>query len=415
MTDFFSQYLQYTDDTEPPKIFHRWCAIASIGALLGRNYFFNHGHFVINPNIYCMLIGSPGTRKSTAIKLAKKLLVTSGYTTIAAEKTTKEKFLMDLAGEESEHNGTDILDQNLFGDTDADQDREIFIMADEFNDFFGNGNIEFISLLGTLWDFAGVYRNRIKNSKSVSISNPTVSILGGNTPTGFALAFPTEIFGQGFFSRLLLIYGESSGKRITFPKAPSQESTAAVIESLRRIKQTAYGESQVSHTAQSLLSRIYTGGEAGIDDIRFESYITRRFSHLLKLCLICSAARESREITEADVIHANTLLTYTERFMPKALGEFGKAKNSDISHRVIQYLESAHGIVPFKELWANVRTDLEKPQDLVTLLQNLLMAEKIQQVPGGAGYLPRRRVIEYTNSSVLDFSYLTEEEKKVLT
>lgn len=415
MTDFFSQYLSYTDDTEPPKIFHRWCAIASIGALLGRNYFFNHGHFVIAPNIYCMLIGSPGTRKSTAIKLAKKLLITTGYTTIAAEKTTKEKFLMDLSGVESEEAPKDILDQNLFGDTDAEADREVFIMADEFNDFFGNGNIEFISLLGTLWDFTGTYRNRIKNSKSVSISNPTVSILGGNTPTGFALAFPTEIFGQGFFSRLLLIYGESSGKRIAFPSPPSQESTARIVESLRRIKQTAYGESQATSTAKSLLAKIYGDGSAGIDDIRFESYITRRFSHLLKLCLICSAARESREITEADIVQANTILTYTERFMPKALGEFGKAKNSDISHRVIQYLESAHGIVPFKELWASVRTDLEKPQDLVTLLQNLLMAEKIQQVPGGAGYLPRRRVIEYTNSSVLDFSYLSEEERKVLT
>lgn len=89
--EFLSSYLAYASDTEVPAIFHRWAAISSIGAFLGRRYYFSHGHFEINPNIYCMLIGSPGTRKSTAIKLIKKLIKTAGYDTIAADKTTKER------------------------------------------------------------------------------------------------------------------------------------------------------------------------------------------------------------------------------------------------------------------------------------------------------------------------------------
>ena len=155
--------------------------------------------------------------------------------------------MLDLAGEgiTDGMSPDDILDQNLFGNGNDKPDSEMFIMADEFNDFFGNGNIEFFSLLGTLWDFNGTYRNRIKNGKSVSISNPTVSILGGNTPTGFSLAFPSDILGQGFFSRILLIYGEPNGRRIAFPPAPSQARTSALVETLRNIKATVWGPAEL--------------------------------------------------------------------------------------------------------------------------------------------------------------------------
>jgi len=223
--------------------------------------------------VYSMLIGSPGTRKSTAIKLMRKVLSEAGYTSIAADKSTKEKFLLDLAGEGDEGSlpsPEKLLDQNLFGGEDVQQDSEMFIMADEFNDFFGNGNIEFISLLGTLWDYSGVYRNRIKNGKSVSIKNPTVSILGGNTPTGFSLAFPTEILGQGFFSRILLIYGEPNGKRIPFPRPPASSDTEAIVRHLQHIKLSAFGAAKLDAPAERLLERIYSYPST-VDDIRFES------------------------------------------------------------------------------------------------------------------------------------------------
>jgi energy-coupling factor transporter ATP-binding protein EcfA2 len=413
--DFLSSYLKYASDTEVPAIFHRWAAISSIGAYLGRRYYFNHGHFTINPNMYCMLVGASGTRKSTAIKLFKKLIQQAGYHTIAADKTTKEKFILDLSGEADEEakavDTDSFLDQNLWGedDTGTKPDSEIFIMADEFNDFFGNGNVEFISLLGTLWDYSGIYRNRIKNGKSVSIVNPTVSILGGNTPTNLSIAFPPEIIGQGFFSRLLFIYGEPNGKRITFPKAPSTESTQTIVDLLRAIRTICHGAAELTPEAEEVLDRIYKSN-LGVNDVRFDSYSTRRFSHLLKLCLITSAARYSKTITKSDVIYANTILSHAEHFMPKALGEFGKAKHSDVSHKIISLIEREYGVVSFKDIWKHVASDLEKMTDLTTLLQNLVAADKLQSIPG-KGFLAKRRIINDGADGLIDYSLLTQEER----
>ena len=411
MEDFLSQYISYCGDTEVPAVYNRWAAITGLGALLGRQYHFDHGHFHIYPNIYCMLIGSAGTRKGTAIKLMKKLLEQTGYNTFAAERTSKEKFLLDLAGEASNDllSPEVLLDQNLFG-TDSKPDCEMFVAIDEFNDFIGNGNIEFISMLGNMWDYHGLYKNRIKTGKSVEILNPTISIIGGNTPTGFALAFPTEILGQGFFSRLMLIYADRNGKQITFPEQPSATATREILEQLKRIKSNSIGSAKLSASAEKLLDKIYRRG-ARLDDVRFESYTNRRFTHLIKLVTISSAARTSREITEFDVIYANTILSYAERYMPKALGEFGKAKHADVNHKIIQLADSTSSILTFKDIWRHVSNDLEKMQDLGTILQNLVAAEKLQVVPGNKGFLPKKLLRVETDSSTVDYSLLSQEER----
>lgn len=423
--DFLSAYLSYSADTEVPTNFHRWSMLTALGAFLGRQFYFSHGEFDINPNMYTMLIGSPGTRKSTAIKLVKRLLTEAGYSNIAADKTSKEKFLLDLSGDTSNEpeygrerraqiKTNSFLDANLWGDTEDESlpDRECFIMADELNDFMGNGNIEFISLLGSLWDYNGTYRNRIKSGRSISIKNPTINILAGNTPTGFSMAFPSEILGQGFFSRILLIYGEPNGRRITFPARQSPEATKGIVEYLRLVKAKVVGPATVSSASSELLDKIYKSNQ-GIDDVRFESYSNRRFSHLLKLCLICAASRISTEIIERDIIYANTILKHAEHSMPRALGEFGKSRHGDVSHKIIQLAQSMNEVLTFKEIWRHVSNDLERIADLSTLLQNLVAAEKLISIP--EGFLPRRKLLQETDSDSIDFSMLTIDERKFIS
>jgi hypothetical protein len=358
-----------------------------------------------------MLIGTAGTRKSTAIKLMKSILVKAGYTTISAERTSKEKFLLDLAGHDDDAPQTDdILTSNLFGEDNECTHRPMFIGADEANDFFGIGNLEFLSILGSLWDWDGApYSNRIKTGKSVAIPNPTISILAGNTPTGFSLAFPSDILGQGFFSRLLLIYGEPNGVKITFPKTPDPNETAHIVTSLQRIKSYHLGALDYTDTARALLEVIYKS-TTPISDLRFDSYFNRRFTHLLKLCIICAAANLRKEIDEATVIEANTYLSYVETLMPKALGEFGKSRNSDITHKVLTFIE-AHDGVRLKDLMKLVSADLEKPSDIGDIIRKLSASDKIQTVEGL--FLPMRKVGIKDKTGMIDLRYLTAEELAV--
>lgn len=144
--DFLDLYLEYTNDTEATATFHRWSAIVGVGAYLERNCWIQHGNSHLFPNHYVMLLGESGSRKSSAIKGFVKILRAAGYTTLAAEKTSKEKFSADLA---AQHSSGDADDELLFGDVDDNAITPILIANDEANDFFGINNIEFLSLLGS--------------------------------------------------------------------------------------------------------------------------------------------------------------------------------------------------------------------------------------------------------------------------
>ena len=170
MLNLYDTYLdEYVAGTESPTIYHRWCLISIVSALLGRNFHFPYGHFTIYPNQFCMLIGSPGARKSSAIHIARRLLADTGFDRIAMGKTTKEKFLLDLYGAPEDSNGiagsgklTGLA--ALMDGADDETPHEMYIAADEFTNFSGAGNYEFFSLLGELWDCPDT---RIDNSSTV--------------------------------------------------------------------------------------------------------------------------------------------------------------------------------------------------------------------------------------------------------
>ncbi len=419
--EFFTQYLNYTGHSESlsevPAVFHRWSMLGTIGALVERNIYLPFGNHIIYPNQYMMLLGESGTKKSTAIKLAKKLTKLAGYKTFAVEKTSMQKFLADLHKETE--SDSDPVEFNLFGSKDREGDGDglvtnCFVCADEANDFFGIGNGDFLSVLGTLWDYEGVYENRIKTGRSDWIPNPNISILSGNTATNFSLAFPTSILSQGFFSRLLLIYGEPNGRRVTIPKTPSAGETAEIVSSLSRIRNFTVGEIGYTESAYRLLDKIYQT-YVPLADSRFESYTNRRSIHLLKLCLVVAASKLESPLSESTVQEANTYLTYVESLMPKALGEFGKSKASDINHKIVQFVEGAGRPVQMNEIFKVISSDIEKASDMQGLLQKLFMAEKLQATK--MGILPMRKAMDIEKSEREGLTcfakFLTTEELEI--
>lgn len=443
--DFFDQYFDYISPSEAPILFHRWALIASMGAWLGRSVWFPFGSGRLFPTSYTIFVGHPGTRKTTAILRAKRVLSAAGYETFSPQRTSKEKFLIDLAANSWNDTGEDepdedmsyymrkkmrrdrkdaevdldILNELKIGSKDGDDDttpREVFIAADEFNNFIGTGNIEFQSLLGELWDWDDPkkpYRTRNKNSRSIAVFQPTISVLGGTTPSQFAECFPLASIGQGFMSRLLLIHAEPTNTKITFPAPPDEAATDRIVAALHKMRHLCRGEMVFDDSARTACDTIYRSWPE-LEDSRFKHYSTRRFTHLLKLCMIVTAMRFSIKVTVKDVIYANTILAFAESTMSKAIGELGKAKNAEATNKIMQVLYDAREPKAIADLWKVVQTDLNDPTELGKVLQNLLAADKIQFIKastGKEGYLPKSVGIT-RNIPYVDWKLLKGREMK---
>jgi hypothetical protein len=405
---FMDSYLEYAGagKNEVPVLFHRWCCMSMVSALLGRQAYFLFGHEKIYPNQYVLLMGAPATRKNTALNISNRLLRATGYTRFAPNKSSKEEFLAQMKQTDDDLAADDLEVLELDGPN------EIYVALGEFIDFMGQNNHDFALLLTNLWDNLDEYKNPKRTSKHVMVKEPTVNILAGATPQNFALGFPPESIGTGFMSRLLLVHGETTGRKITWPPPADDMAGAMLVDRLRTIKELVKGEIVKGKGVEELGKRMYEEC-VNIDDHRFEHYAGRRFTHLLKIAIVLAGMDLSTEITTEHMLKANTILAYTERKMPKALGEFGKSKYSEVTHTILSMLDRSTKPFNINQIWRKVSNDLSKLSELVDIIKNLQYAGKIQKINVGGvdGFLRNHEEKANWNPELLLDSWLTDEEK----
>lgn len=388
--ELVESYLEYAGEGEAPATYHRWTLLTCLSAALGRKAFLNRGHFNVYPNIYVMLMGSPGARKSTAIKIGKSLLERAGFQHFSASHSSQERFLLDL---------------EAAGIQSLEECSQQFICADEFNNFLGEGNSRFISALTELFDAGDKFDARFKNAKSSVIPNPIVTLLGGNTHQNFGTCFPPSIINNGFLSRMILIWGQRGNKKVPNPPQLDENMRNEFVGFFAHILGNNIGALSITPEARDALNEIYEAWEP-MDDGRFLTYSERRQLHLQKLAVICSAGLGKLVLEYEDVLYANTILAAAERDFSRALGEFGKSKTAEESSIVMNVLYEAKGPVSLTHIWKSVNTHLAKYEDLRAILYGLIAAQKIENSDGMFIAKPTKELV----LPHLDFTLLQEKQ-----
>lgn len=414
---FFDIYFDYVGTTESPALYHRWTALSILGALLGRNVYYPFGHNNIYPNQYILLTGTPAARKGTAIKIGKNLLFKLGYAHIAPNKAAKEAFWGWMAKKHDvEPEGKTIEEQidYLFEiDNPKNKITEAYIAHDEFLDFIGSGDTDFVTNLTNLWDNLPEFINPKTRGDDIYIPNPTVNILSGITPAGISDSFKSLALGGGFFSRMLFVYSTPSGRKITFPSRPCPAHEDLLLSHLTEITQLS-GELHLTKEVEHLLDRIYQSSP-GMSDPRFQYYTERRLTHLIKMLIIISASKLTLTPTTQDLLLANTILYNTELNMSKALGEYGKSRNSEIANTIITALNQSKHPLSLREIGKLVGRDLNKYSDLLEIMGSLVQQERIIRSTGTKGskeavYLPNNLTSMTWSEDLIDFNLLRDEE-----
>ena len=404
MTPLLKDIIKLAENQEAADFSYLWAGLSCIAAQLARNVYIPFGNGKIYPNLYVMFVGDPGKRKSTAIKDLKKRIKAAGYQNICGDKVTMQKYLLDLAGVgEGSIEDSNITEFNLGITLGANDYVESYINQDEFSDFIGINNYPFISLLGNFWDIDEPYVYRTKNGQSIEIPSPIVNILGATTPSQFNTIFPPAISEQGFLSRLIIVNIPESKRKIARPLPSDASVVEKVVDGLKAVRKLS-GELVMSDAVWDKLEEIYLSWQP-VEDTRFAHYSTRRHTQLLKLCILSTCSRYTIEMSVDDVVFANTLLSFTEHFMPQALGQFGKNKDGDVNSKVISYLRSSF---PTAKSLQDIIIPISTETDVLSLqkiLTNLVVAEKVVATSNGK-YLPKLPSYKDIKTSHVDWSML---------
>jgi len=393
---FLQLYLEYVEETETPRIMHIWTALSGVGACLGRRVYFPFGFNNIHANMFVLLVGPPGSRKSTALGIMQKRLRKTTGVRFAPEDTGGQRQGLIIAIENKDEAISDTdkktmqaavkaanLDvfNNFQLSIDPRDANVIFAVASEFGSFVGNNSIEMVTFLNKLYDGES-YDYKIRAAQHL-LNDPLLSFIGGTTATNIQDCLPKSAIGHGFTSRIILVYGNRKYKRVPRPPVPDSRLEQSVDGVFKNLFYKTDGEINESKQARDALDDFYEGSN-DLNDSRFVYYLDRRQQHLIKLAINLTTARGSMRMERSDVEEADLILRYTETFMPEALGEYGLSPLATAKQHMVEFLGHAKGPVSENILWAVMQRDM-KIIDFKNSLMDLANAGKIMALKTSQG------------------------------
>lgn len=361
-----------TENTESPQIFHIWAALSAVGACLGRRVWLPWGTGKMFANEYVLLVGNPGTRKSSAINLMQRQVAQATAVRFAPDDTAgqrqglveamqvqavDQKAVAEIESmvsgptlsSISSFGGDEVLDalaklDNMGGRGNVElEDRQcLYAVSSEFASFIGQNNHGMLAFLNKVYD-AEPYRYQTAKGEKI-LEAPLLSIMSGTTPVDLNKSMPKEAAGQGFLSRVILVYGSQKARMVARPRPPADGAVQRVQERLRLCYNDLDGEVIETPAGYEYSIGLY-GYAIDTSDSRFVYYQERRYSHLMKLAMVIAAASWEHGPLVIDKWHyeeAHQILRATELGMPDALGEFGLNPLSQVKQEIVEFLRSKH-------------------------------------------------------------------------
>jgi energy-coupling factor transporter ATP-binding protein EcfA2 len=424
-TEYLNEYLKMVEDTESPRIFHIWSAVFAMSAAMGRRCWLPFGTFDIYPNQYVLLVGTPGTRKSTAASLSKKLLKNSTGTRFAPSDTggQRQGLIGALFGEESQAkeflNGAEIgaRDNSIASLTELTQYRMSQMRKNllqlqrpidtTLQSLPQSSPDSLVSIILSMLDFLGEvgydgedYEYRTRQT-SVTLKKPLMNILGCTTPTMLNNSMPPAAGGQGFLSRMILVYGTRKYKQVPRPNAPPLDLVGKVKDRLNDVYHRLSGPFDETPDGRSYSESLYNY-PIEIADSRFGYYGERRYTHLIKLAMCLAASRGDSLITKSDYEESHRILSATERGMPDALGEFGLNPLALLKQEILEQLRATQGPLTMDQVVAMFHRDA-RSREIAEVVNDLvkLGQVKLSQLPGGSRVISAVKRLSDTEADMM--------------
>ena len=145
LPDWIEGFMKLTENSEPPKMFRKWTAIATIASALQRKVRVEWGtSLTFYPNMYIVLVGPSATRKGTAMNFGLDIIKQIPTIRLAANATSLQALIRNLK-------------ENNINDTDMETGKQIYhasmtVFSKEFTVFLGYQNHELMAALCDWYD-----------------------------------------------------------------------------------------------------------------------------------------------------------------------------------------------------------------------------------------------------------------------
>jgi len=285
--------------------------------------------------MFVVLIGTPATRKGTALRFSRVFLDKLGIR-VSADESSRQAIVRALIESEAmvtPPNGLPIYHSSLT------------VFSSELTVFLGYENMELLAMLCKLYDCESHFVYDTLSRGREEIQNVWLNLIGATTPAQLQAAVPQGFIGSGFTSRVVFVHATQKGKIVVKPTLSEEQKKIGelLLADLGRIH-LLYGPYSTATAFDDLYARwrMDTEDHPPFKDSRLEYYTQRRPNHLFKLSMIYSAARtETMLIDVCDLERAINTLDEVEKDMPSVFSGIGANPLASVQSRMRNMLQAS--------------------------------------------------------------------------
>lgn len=321
----------YTQESEAPDRFILWAGMSAVAAATQRQVYIKWAYRKWYTNLYVMLVGPTGSRKTTAMLFAKDILQSCNIA-MSSESLSKEALIEQMV----ERNKLKIPKRSA-----------LTVFVSEFMTFYQISGPAMIEFLTDIWDSPDKWEYATKKRGVERIQNAFLNMLGATTPSWIAETFTASFVDHGFVGRNLFICEDGPRFRKARPKVTKEmeEMYLALIEDLTHLTKVQ-GEFQWSKEAEKYFDHYYEQEYPKEKiDYRLSGYLERKPTHLLKVAMVLALTeRDDLILREKDLTTAKMLLEDLEPRMLKAFSAVGKNPYASDLERILHDIILEGGI-----------------------------------------------------------------------
>jgi Protein of unknown function (DUF3987) len=339
---FIQNYDTFTQDNEAPEMFHFWSAMSALSAIVSRRVGLSFDYFNIHPNLYIVLVGIPGSRKTTAMNIAKEFVYTIGDIPFSAECQTKQSICQDMA----------LNCQKTYSNEKGEIVRytPYTIFSTELSHFLGHASAkEMIDFLTTIWD-AKFYDTKTKNKGNDLIMGPYLSMIACTTPDWIRSWMKEDVITGGFSRRAIFVYFTGKLKRIPSPKiTPEMEKARDECIAWGKKLQNVSGYFTVTPEALKFYEEWYI--KLQIPNDITGGYYESKHIQMFKVAMLISLSHSTNLVI--DTIHLKLALLHLGKVEQNLLRVFqgiGRNELSAVAEKAKDIIITNGGVISESEL-----------------------------------------------------------------
>ena len=376
MSNFISDFLEYNSGTECHKNFLRWSAISALGISAGLRYSLKQGRLRLTPNMYILLVGGQGTRKTYAKDQTRKLIEEAFPDhPIGADVTTRDDLIKYMSSEVTERAYVDATGA-------SDVYHPMALLINEFKSFLSYNPIMMITFIVDIYDRTDkIYVCRTIKRGEESITHPCLNILSCENTEWLINNLKGGIITGGLSRRFIVVYEDARPERpIPLPYLPANSKALwdRMVLHLRNLHTTSK-EYKWEPAGEALFRKWYVKNFHNLpDDPNMAGFMTTKDQQLLKTCIALDLAEEKPcyTITEELVSLGLAMFDAIEPNMPKLYASAGRNELALPQQKLIELIESRNGIMTEKEVMRLTGKDLG-PMEQLSSIKFLVDTEQI--------------------------------------